>query len=77
VSGAPGPLLRGARYVAVAWEFVGTIAAGAVIGWFLDDRLGWAPSGIMVCTVTAVAGAFVRLIQTLRRFDRVDGKRQP
>jgi F0F1-type ATP synthase assembly protein I len=67
-----GPFLRGGRYVAAAWEFIGAIVAGAVIGWFLDDRLGWAPWGIMACMLLAVVGAMVRLIQTLRRFDRVD-----
>ena len=35
----PGPFLRAGRYVAVAWEFVGTIAAGAVVGWLLDQRV--------------------------------------
>jgi F0F1-type ATP synthase assembly protein I len=73
----PGPLFRGARYVAAAWEFIGAIAAGAVIGWFLDSRLGTAPWAIMVCMVAAVVGAMIRLVQTLRRFDRVDRVRQP
>lgn len=68
----PNPLLRSGRYVAAAWGFVGTIAAGAVVGWFLDQRLSWAPWGTLACLLIAVVGGLMRLIQTLRRFETVD-----
>ncbi len=58
--------------MAVAFEFTGTIAAGALVGWYLDDRLGWTPWGSIVATVLAAVGAFVRLLQMLRRFQQLD-----
>jgi F0F1-type ATP synthase assembly protein I len=58
--------------MAMAFEFTGTIAAGALVGWFLDDRLGWTPWASIAVTLTAAVGAFVRLLQMLRRFQRLD-----
>ena len=69
---APTPIVRYARYGAVAFEFVGTIGGGAILGWAVDRWLGTAPIGITVCMLLAVAGGFVRLIQILTRFDRID-----
>ena len=69
--------MRYARYGAVAFEFSGTIAAGAVIGWLLDRWLGTEPYLLTVATLSAVVGGFVRLIQILRRFDRLDVDGQP
>ena len=73
----PAPSVRYARYGAVAFEFSGTIAAGAILGWFLDRRLGTEPMLAIVLTLVAVVSGFVRLIQVLRRFDRVDLEREP
>ena len=58
--------------MAVAFEFGGTIAAGAFVGWYLDEHFGWTPWGAIVATVAATIGAFVRLIQMLRRFQHLD-----
>ena len=69
---SPGPIVRYARYGAVAFEFSGTIAAGAVIGWLLDRWLGTAPYLVVVSTLAAVVGGFTRLIVILRQFDRLD-----
>lgn len=68
----PAPFVRFARYGAVAFEFSGTIASGAIIGWGLDQWLGTAPYGVTTCTLIAVVGGFARLIQLLLRFDRID-----
>lgn len=65
----PRPFLRYARGAAVVFEFTGTIAAGAVVGWWVDGRLGSAPWGIITGTVTAAIGGFVRLLQLLRKFE--------
>jgi len=62
--------------MAVAFEFTGTIAAGAFIGWYLDDRFGWTPWGSIGATVLAAIGAFVRLLQMLRRFQQLDDAAQ-
>jgi F0F1-type ATP synthase assembly protein I len=56
----------------VAFEFSGTIAVGAVGGWYVDSRFGTTPWGLVSMTLLAAVGGFVRLIQVLRRFDRVD-----
>jgi F0F1-type ATP synthase assembly protein I len=71
----PGPIVRYGRYGALAFEFSGTIAAGSVFGWLLDGWLGSAPWALVVCTLLAVVGGFIRLITTLRRFERDDGHR--
>jgi F0F1-type ATP synthase assembly protein I len=68
--------MRYARGMAIAFEFTGTIAAGALIGWYLDSRLGWSPWASIVLTVGSAAAAFVRLIQMLRRFQGIDDPRQ-
>ena len=64
--------IRYARGMAIAFEFTGTIGAGALIGWYLDDHFRTAPWASIGCTIAAVVGAFVRLIQTLRRFQQLD-----
>jgi F0F1-type ATP synthase assembly protein I len=68
--------LRYSRGLAVALEFSGTIAAGAFIGWYLDDRLGWTPWASIVATVLAAIGAFIRLVQMLRRLRQLDDASQ-
>ena len=72
-----GVIVRYARYGAVAFEFSGTIAAGAAIGWLLDDRLGSSPYALVLSTLLAVVGGFTRLIQVVRRFERLDLEREP
>lgn len=72
----PGPIVRYGRYGAVAFEFSGTIAAGSVIGWLLDRWLGTEPYLLVVLTLVAVVGGFIRLIDVLRRFDRLDRARE-
>ena len=68
--------MRYARGMAVAFEFTGTIAAGAFLGWFLDRHFGWSPWGSIVLTLGSAAGAFVRLIQMVRRFQGIDHRGQ-
>jgi F0F1-type ATP synthase assembly protein I len=63
---------RYARGMAMAFEFTGTIGGGAVLGWYLDEHFGMRPWGSIVLTVAATVGAFVRLIQMLRRFQQLD-----
>lgn len=70
----PGNIVRYGRYGAVAFEFTGTIGGGAFVGWLLDRYLGWAPWGMVTCSVLAVIGGFIRLIQIVRQFDRSDRK---
>ena len=58
--------------MAIAFEFTGTIGAGAIIGWYVDKHFGTTPWGSIILTVASVVGAFVRLIQMLRRFQQLD-----
>ena len=71
----PGPIVQYGRYGALAFEFSGTIAGGVVVGWLIDDWLRCPPWALVACTLLAVVGGFIRLITTLRRFDR--GEREP
>jgi F0F1-type ATP synthase assembly protein I len=71
------PIIRYGRYGAVAFEFVGGIAAGALVGSWSDSRLGTQPWGLVLLTLLAVVGGFVRMVYVLRRFDRSDRPRQP
>jgi F0F1-type ATP synthase assembly protein I len=73
----PAPIIRYARYGAVAFEFSGTIAAGAVVGWMIDRWLGSDPYGVVIMTLLAVVGGFARLIQLVRDFDRRDRGGEP
>ena len=73
----PGPIVRYGRYGAVAFEFSGTIAGGAVVGWLLDRWIGSPPWATVICTLLAVVGGFIRLITILRQFDRSDGGGEP
>jgi len=75
-----GPIIRYGRYGALAFEFSGTIFAGSLVGWFLDNRLGTMPWALVICTLLAVIGGFARMITILRRFDREgrdDAEREP
>ena len=72
-----GNIVRFGRYGAVAFEFSGTIGGGAFVGWLLDRYVGSAPWGMVICSVLAVVGGFIRLIQILRQFDRSDRKPEP
>jgi ATP synthase protein I len=73
----PANIVRYGRLGAVAFEFTGTIGGGAFIGWLLDRYLGSAPWGMVTCSVLAVIGGFIRLIQILRQFDRSDREPEP
>jgi len=71
------PIVRYGKYGALAFEFSGTIAAGSMMGWLLDQWLASAPYGLVVGTLLAVVGGFVRLIQLVKRFERIDLERRP
>ena len=73
----PSPIVRYGRYGAIAFEFSGGIAAGAFIGWWLDERYGTQPYALLATTLLAVVGGFVRLITVLRKFERSDRAREP
>jgi F0F1-type ATP synthase assembly protein I len=67
---------RWVRYgqgLALVFEFVGVIAGGAVAGSLADSYLGTAPILLILGTLVAVSGAFVRLVQSVRRLENGGG----
>jgi len=68
----PGPVLKFGRSFALFWDFVGTVLAGAVIGWFIDSRFDTEPYWTLGVLLLGVVGGFVRLVSSLRRLDRMD-----
>ena len=71
---APGPVLRFGRSFALFWDFVGTVLAGALIGWFIDSRFDTEPYWILGLMILGVVGGFARLVSSLRRMDRMDAE---
>jgi F0F1-type ATP synthase assembly protein I len=68
----PGPILRFGRSFALFWDFVGTVLAGAVIGWLIDSRFDTEPYGTLGLLILGVIGGFIRLVGSLRALDRAD-----
>ncbi len=62
--------LRYAKYLAVAFEFIGSIAAGVFVGGALDAWLGTQPWLILAMTIAGTCIGFYRMIQILQRFER-------
>ena len=69
---APGPILRFGRSFALFWDFVGTVLAGAVVGWLIDRQFDTEPYWTLALLLLGVVGGFIRLVASLRRLDRLD-----
>lgn len=67
-----GRLVVWARGASVAFEFCGSIAAGALLGWWIDERFGVGPWGAISLTVLGTVGGFIRLVRMLKRFEHID-----
>jgi ATP synthase protein I len=68
VIGEKAPLVKIAKYAALGIEFPSTVLAGLIIGYYLDSYFNTSPWLLFVGTLLALVGAFVRLVQILRRF---------
>ena len=65
------PVVRKAGlYLGIGFEVPGTILAGLLIGYFLDDYFGTSPWLLIFATALAFTAAFVRLIQLRNLFAR-------
>ena len=64
------PLLRYAKFFAVAWEFIGCVVAGVFIGYQLDRYFVTDPWLVLTMTIGGTAIGFYRMVQVLRRFER-------
>ena len=63
-------LRRAGLYVGVAFELPGTILGGLLIGYILDNYLNTSPWCLITITAIAFAGAFARLIQWVKFFQK-------
>jgi ATP synthase protein I len=72
---APDParepaFIRYAKFGALAFEFIGSIAAGIFIGYQLDRYFGTEPWLVLSMTIAGTVIGFYRMVQILRRFER-------
>ncbi len=63
-------LFRYAKYGTVAFEFLGSIAAGVFLGSTLDRWLKTEPWLVMCMTIAGTVIGFYRMIQILLQFQR-------
>lgn len=70
MGGREPALVRYGKYAALVFDFLGIIGAGAVVGYTADRWLGTEPWAVVLCTLAAVVGGFVHLVELLRRFER-------
>ena len=58
------------RYLGLGMEMAIGVALGYVAGWWLDERYGWAPWGVMVGSLLGVAGGLYLLIKEALRINK-------
>ncbi len=54
-----------ARFSGVGLEFAVTVALCGVAGWWVDDRLGWSPVGLLVGLLTGASVGFLYLVRKI------------
>ena len=64
------PFVHYAKYGALAFEFLGSIAGGVFIGYQLDRYFGTDPWLVLGMTIAGTVIGFHRMVQILRRFER-------
>jgi ATP synthase protein I len=64
------PLVVAGRLVAIAWEFVGFIAGGAIAGYLADRWLGTEPWLLIGFTLSGTGAGFYQLLRMLRLFEK-------
>jgi F0F1-type ATP synthase assembly protein I len=62
--------VRVGKLTAVAWDFLGSIIAGALIGYFADRHFGSSPWGLIACTLLGSCTGLYRMVTTLRQLER-------
>ncbi|RJO67683.1 MAG: AtpZ/AtpI family protein [Myxococcales bacterium] len=65
-------LRRAMSFIVVGTEVSGAVAASALLGYWLDERLMTTPVFIIVLVVAATAGVFWRILRLLKRLERED-----
>lgn len=51
------------RLAGLGFELAASIAGGALIGWWIDRRLGTAPKALIALTAIGLVGGFYNLIR--------------
>ncbi len=57
---------------AIAWEFFGSIVAGAVLGYVADRALSTDPWLLILLTLLGTCAGFYRMVRMLRHFEKKD-----
>lgn len=58
------------QLTAVAWEFLGAILGGTMLGYLADRYFGSAPWGLIGCMLLGTSTGLYRLIVILRQFEK-------
>lgn len=66
----PSFWMLASQLTAVAWEFLGSILAGALLGYLADRQFGSGPWGLIVCTLLGTTTGLYRMIVVLKQFER-------
>lgn len=64
-----GGLGRAGRFLALGFEFSGSVVGGMIVGYWIDGYVGTSPLFLVVFAVLALSGAVYRLLWVLRRMD--------
>ena len=56
--------------LAIGVDFLVVACAGGGLGWFLDQRFGWSPWGLLIGICLGFGGGLYRLIKRLEKQDR-------
>jgi len=62
--------VRMGQLTAVAYEFLGSILAGALLGYFFDRYFETAPWGLIALTLLGTSTGLYRMVVMLRQLDR-------
>ena len=73
--GPESAFVRYSKYGALAFEFIGSIAAGVFIGHQLDGWFGTDPWLVLGMTIAGTVIGFWRMVQILQRFEQSERQR--
>jgi F0F1-type ATP synthase assembly protein I len=62
--------LRVGQLTSVAYEFLGSILVGALLGYFFDRHFDTAPWGLIALTLLGTSTGLYRMVVTLRQLER-------
>lgn len=62
--------VRVGELTAVAWDFLGSIIAGAILGYFADRHFDSSPWALIACTLLGSCTGLYWMVRTLRRLER-------